>query len=73
MFCFYPAGKSGKKGNFDSDAKLLVSSCKEANITGKTSNSSIKQAATSVVSSLSLLVIFLFILITFADNSTFGV
>merc|ERR1711892_647804 len=46
------SGKSGKKGNFDSDAKLLVSSCKEANITGKTSNSSIKQAATSVITAL---------------------
>lgn len=47
---FYSEGKMGKKGNFESDANLLVTSCKEANVTGKSSNSSVKEAATSVVS-----------------------
>ena len=50
FWMFYSEGKMGKKGNFESDANLLVTSCKEANVTGKSSNSSVKEAATSVVS-----------------------
>ena len=47
---YSPEGKMVKKGSFESDASLLVTSCKEANITGKNSNSSVKDAASSVVS-----------------------
>ena len=50
MMVSSPEGKMGKKGSFESDASLLMSSCKESNVTGKNSNSSVKDAATSVVS-----------------------
>ena len=52
-FHFYPAGKMGKKGNFESDVNLLVSACNSSNVTGKNSNSSVKAQANSVVSKIS--------------------
>ena len=71
---FYPAGKMGKKGNFESDVNLLVSACNASNVTGKSSNSSVKAQANSVVSKISTINFspFLFLQITtlMSCNST---